>query len=75
VSNDWRPISEPPGEEHVGIPIALVCMPADGSEPTFSNYTLGWLYARGGSWSINGAIPPVGWPPTHWKPLGVPRLA
>jgi hypothetical protein len=34
TADDWRPIGDPPD---VGQPVVLVCMPQDGSEPTFSH--------------------------------------
>ena len=61
MADDWRPISEPPP---IGEPILLVCMPQDGSAPTYSHYTLGWLYAPG-DWTLMRV--PNGWPATHWK--------
>jgi hypothetical protein len=64
---DWRPMTEAPP---IGVPILLVCMPEDGSQPAYSNYTLGWLYAPG-DWTLQQM--PNGWPATHWKLPGVPK--
>jgi hypothetical protein len=66
TADDWRPIGDPPD---VGQPVVLVCMPQDGSEPTFSHYTLGWLYEPL-DWNVVRV--PNGWPATHWKRLGAP---
>ncbi len=65
-ARDWRPISDPPA---VNEPVALVCVPQDGSAPTFRHYAVGWLYAPL-DWNVDRV--PAGWPATHWKPLGTP---